>query len=100
MLAEHGVGLSATIHPSVLRAVTHLDVDDDDIDAALEAIRARSVFVSAPEPLRDELARLVRTAQAEQRLPSVSATVFRGDEKLWEDAVGLADVEAKRRGDA
>ena len=36
--AEHGVGLSATIHPSVLRAVTHLDVGDEDIDAALEAI--------------------------------------------------------------
>jgi threonine aldolase len=38
LLAEQGVGLSATIHPAVLRAVTHLDVDDDDIDAALEAI--------------------------------------------------------------
>ena len=37
-LAEHGVGLSATIHPTVLRAVTHLDVDDDDIDRALELI--------------------------------------------------------------
>ena len=38
LLAEQGVGLSATIHPTVLRAVTHLDVDDDDIDAALDAI--------------------------------------------------------------
>jgi threonine aldolase len=38
LLAEHGVGLSATIHPAVLRAVTHLDVDDDDIDRALDAI--------------------------------------------------------------
>src|SRR5215208_836435 len=38
LLAEQGVGLSATIHPTVLRAVTHLDVDDEDIDAALEAI--------------------------------------------------------------
>jgi threonine aldolase len=37
-LAEHGVGLSATIHPTLLRAVTHLDVDDDDIDRALELI--------------------------------------------------------------
>jgi 4-aminobutyrate aminotransferase-like enzyme len=36
--AEHGVGLSATIHPSVLRAVTHLDISDDDIDTALDAI--------------------------------------------------------------
>ena len=47
-LAEHGVGLSATIHPTVLRAVTHLDVGDDDVDAALEAIpRALGVRVSA-----------------------------------------------------
>ena len=30
--------LSATIHPSVLRAVTHLDVGDADIEGALEAI--------------------------------------------------------------
>jgi threonine aldolase len=37
-LAEQGVGLSATIHPTLLRALTHLDVDDDDIDGALEAI--------------------------------------------------------------
>jgi threonine aldolase len=38
LLAEHGVGLSATIHPTVLRAVTHLDVTDEDIDGALDAI--------------------------------------------------------------
>ena len=38
LLAEQGVGLSATIHPSILRAVTHLDVDDEDIDRALDAI--------------------------------------------------------------
>lgn len=37
-LAEHGVGLSGTIHPNVLRAVTHLDVTDEDIDAAAVAI--------------------------------------------------------------
>ena len=37
-LAEHGVGLSGTIHPTVLRAVTHLDVTDDHIDAAAVAI--------------------------------------------------------------
>ncbi|MBA2460588.1 MAG: aminotransferase class I/II-fold pyridoxal phosphate-dependent enzyme [Actinobacteria bacterium] len=37
-LAEHGVGLSATIHPGVLRAVTHLDVDDEQIDRALDLI--------------------------------------------------------------
>ncbi|MDX6510604.1 MAG: threonine aldolase [Gaiellaceae bacterium] len=33
-----GVGLSGTVHPTVLRAVTHLDVDDDDIDRAIDLI--------------------------------------------------------------
>ena len=37
-LAEQGVGLSGTVHPTILRAVTHLDIGDEDIDAALEAI--------------------------------------------------------------
>jgi threonine aldolase len=37
-LRESGVGLSMTAHPTKLRAVTHLDVDDDDIDRALELI--------------------------------------------------------------
>jgi CubicO group peptidase (beta-lactamase class C family) len=49
--------------------------------------------VSLPDPLRDELVRRLRAAQSEQRAPSVSAAVFRGDEVLWRDAVGLADVE-------
>lgn len=52
--------------------------------------------MSAPEPLRDELARRLAAAQAEERLPSVSAAVFRGDELVWEQALGLADVEAGR----
>ena len=50
--------------------------------------------MSAPEALREQLVRSLRTAQAEQRAPSVSASVFRGDELLWSEAVGLADVEA------
>jgi threonine aldolase len=33
-----GVALSPTIHPGILRAVTHLDVDDDDIEHALRAV--------------------------------------------------------------
>ena len=37
-LADAGVGLSTTIHPSVMRAVTHLDVTDDDIARASELI--------------------------------------------------------------
>jgi threonine aldolase len=37
-LAQQGIGLSMTPHPTRLRAVTHLDVDDDDIERALELI--------------------------------------------------------------
>jgi threonine aldolase len=33
-LREAGVGLSSTIHPTVLRAVTHLDVTDEDVERA------------------------------------------------------------------
>jgi threonine aldolase len=35
LLREAGVGLSSTIHPTVIRAVTHLDVDDEAIDRAV-----------------------------------------------------------------
>lgn len=38
LLRDAGVGLSSTIHPTVLRAVTHLDVGDDDIDRACEIV--------------------------------------------------------------
>jgi threonine aldolase len=45
-LAAEGVGLSATVHPGILRAVTHLDVSDEDIDQAIEKIpRALGVLV-------------------------------------------------------
>ena len=37
-LREAGVGLSATIHPTVIRAVTHLEITDEDIDRAAELI--------------------------------------------------------------
>jgi threonine aldolase len=37
-LEARGVGLSGTIHPTVLRAVTHLDVTDEDVDRAAELI--------------------------------------------------------------
>jgi len=37
-LQHAGVGLSGTIHPTVMRAVTHLDVGDDDIERAAELI--------------------------------------------------------------
>ena len=37
-LRAEGVFLSPTVHPTRLRAVTHLDIDDDDVDAAVAAI--------------------------------------------------------------
>ena len=47
-LAEQGVGLSATIHKTILRAVTHLEISDEDIDVALDAVpRALGARVSA-----------------------------------------------------
>jgi threonine aldolase len=37
-LARQGVGLSMTVHPTRLRAVTHLDIDDEDIEQAIQLI--------------------------------------------------------------
>jgi threonine aldolase len=37
-LKQEGVGLSSTVHPTKLRAVTHLDVSDEDIERAIELI--------------------------------------------------------------
>lgn len=39
-----------------------------------------------------ELGALLRAAQAERRMPSVTAAVVRGNELVWTDEVGLADV--------
>ncbi|HET9508581.1 MAG TPA: serine hydrolase domain-containing protein [Gaiellaceae bacterium] len=46
--------------------------------------------------LHDDLTHRLRTAQTEQRLPSVVASVFRRGDVLWQDSSGLADVEAER----
>jgi threonine aldolase len=43
-----GVLVSTTVHPTVVRAVTHLDITDDDIDAAIEAIPAALTRTGAP----------------------------------------------------
>ena len=40
-----------------------------------------------------ELRRIVAATQVEQRLPSISAAAFRDGEPLWQEALGLADVE-------
>jgi threonine aldolase len=37
-LRDAGVGLSATIHPTVVRAVTHLEIGDEDVEQAAELI--------------------------------------------------------------
>ena len=37
-LSKAGVGLSATIHPTVIRAVTHLEIDDEDLERASELV--------------------------------------------------------------
>ena len=37
-LAQQGVGLSMTVHPTILRAVTHLDIGDEDVERAAELI--------------------------------------------------------------
>jgi threonine aldolase len=37
-MKENGVLVSTTVHPTVVRAVTHLDISDDDIDTAAAAI--------------------------------------------------------------
>jgi len=43
-----------------------------------------------------ELDRLLATAQAEQRMPSVSACVFRDGEIIWERVIGVSDVASSR----
>jgi len=49
--------------------------------------------VSAPEALAAELDAILAAAQAERRLPSVSAAAVRDGEVLWSRALGLADAE-------
>jgi threonine aldolase len=47
-LKQAGVGLSSTVHPTKLRAVTHLDVTDDDVERAIELIPRALGAVAAP----------------------------------------------------
>jgi threonine aldolase len=48
MRDREGILLSTTVHPTVLRAVTHLDIADEDVDEAIEAIpRALGVLARA-----------------------------------------------------
>jgi CubicO group peptidase (beta-lactamase class C family) len=43
-----------------------------------------------------DVEQIIRRAQREHRVPSISAAVFRGRDVLWSGAVGLADVAAGR----
>jgi threonine aldolase len=52
-LKQAGVGLSGTVHPTRLRAVTHLDVSDGDVERAIELIpRALGSTRTAALPAR------------------------------------------------
>ena len=45
-IKSEGVLVSTTVHPTIVRAVTHLEISDDDVDAAIDAIpRALRVLV-------------------------------------------------------
>ena len=46
-LKANGVGLSGTIHPTVIRAVTHLHIGDEDIERAVEGAAAALVGATA-----------------------------------------------------
>jgi CubicO group peptidase (beta-lactamase class C family) len=49
----------------------------------------------APEPPVAELSRLVHEAQSEQRIPSISAAAVGNGEVVWQEALGLADVDGR-----
>src|ERR671935_4197 len=49
----------------------------------------------APEPPVAELTRLVRAAQAEARIPSISAAAIGNGELVWQEALGFADVDGE-----
>ena len=74
------------LRPGWLRAVTHLDIGDEDIDAG-DRPRCRRCSLSTPEipeRLAAQLDRLVRREQRDKRLPSIAAAVLRDGELIWE----------------
>ena len=46
-IKEHGVLVSTTVHPTIVRAVTHLDISDEGVETAIEAIPAALGALSA-----------------------------------------------------
>jgi threonine aldolase len=51
-MKDRGVLVSTTVHPTVVRAVTHLDVSDEDVERAIEAIPAALATRTAELPAR------------------------------------------------
>jgi CubicO group peptidase (beta-lactamase class C family) len=49
-----------------------------------------------PEPPVAELSRLVREAQTGERIPSVSAAAIGNGELVWQEALGLANVDGEQ----
>jgi threonine aldolase len=47
-MKENGVLVSTTVHPTVVRAVTHLDVTDDDVETAISAVTTALTRTGAP----------------------------------------------------
>jgi threonine aldolase len=61
-LTDAGVGVSATIHPTVVRALTHLGITDEDVDRAADLIpRALGTLVARPRCVTDRAAAAKRT---------------------------------------
>jgi CubicO group peptidase (beta-lactamase class C family) len=52
--------------------------------------------MTPPDPLVAELSRLVREAQAKERIPSISAAAVGNGEVVWQEALGLASVDPEQ----
>jgi threonine aldolase len=49
-IKQHGVLVSTTVHPTVVRAVTHLDITDADVETAIAAIPAALMLTRTGAP--------------------------------------------------
>jgi threonine aldolase len=50
-MKQHGVLVSTTVHPTVVRAVTHLDISDEDVETAIGAIPAALALTRTGAPV-------------------------------------------------
>jgi len=60
---QAGVGISGTVHRARLRAVTHLDVDDDEIEQAIELLPRALQGADLAAPIRGGRAGLAGAAE-------------------------------------